>query len=315
MPITWLMPFICVTIWSLQAGEAALDSDASDAIVSGFFCCSFLNWRKTQKHTRFARIFRQLRMARQEGFPIERHTVTTDDGYLLGLYHIPSTAPAMPNATNTTAAPVVLIMHGLFASAADFLSLGRQYSLGYILSAAGFDIWLGNSRGTTFSRAHRTLNPDTDAKFWDYSFHEIGVYDLSAMIDYVRTAASVEAIHYVAHSQGCTALFVLLSERVAYNARLRSVNAMAPAVFMSASRAVDGMVVRYSDQLQTLSQRFGLYELSSQRPEWRALSGALSTLCPSGSRLQLMCVSAYFDSFSARLPPLTKVRALHCALG
>lgn len=262
----------------------------------------------------------QLRMVHQEGFPIERHTVPTEDGYQLGVYHIPATASAEPNATeysnNTTnTTPVVLIMHGLFASAADFLSLGRRYGLGYILSGAGFDVWLGNSRGTTFSRAHRSLNPDTDADFWDYSFHEIGLYDLAAMIDYVRAASGTEAIHYVAHSQGCTALFVLLSERSEYNARLRSVNAMAPAVFMSASQAVDGVVVRYSDQLQTLSQRFGVYELSTKRPEWRAISGALATLCPSGSRLQLMCVSAYFDSFSARLPPLTKVTTVHvCGL-
>lgn len=233
-------------------------------------------------------------MCTQEGIPIERHTVTTDDGYLLGLYRIPA---------NRSDAPAVLLMHGLFASGADYLTLGPRYSLAYVLAEAGFDVWLGNSRGTTFSRAHRTLDPDADDDFWNYSFHEIGRYDLPAMLDCIadeRGADRTGGVHYVCHSQGCTAFFVLLSERPEFAGRLRTAQLMAPAVFMPDSQAVDGVVVRYLDQLERLSRRMHIAEVSPRRFE-------LAAMCPTGSLLQMLCVNVYFTSFAANLPPLTKV--------
>ena len=40
----------------------------------------------------------------------------------------------------------------------------------YILANAGYDIWLGNARGNSYSRAHVKLNPDTDREFWDFRY-------------------------------------------------------------------------------------------------------------------------------------------------
>ena len=57
-------------------------------------------------------------------------------------------------------------------------------SLAYILADSGFDVWLGNNRGTTYSREHVNYTIH-DKEFWDFSFHEMGVYDLPAEIDYI----------------------------------------------------------------------------------------------------------------------------------
>jgi pimeloyl-ACP methyl ester carboxylesterase len=68
----------------------------------------------------------------------------------------------------------------------------------------GYDVWLGNNRGTTYSREHKYLNPDKDEAFWKYSFPELGDFDAPAQIDFVREKTGIEKVTYIGHSQGTT---------------------------------------------------------------------------------------------------------------
>lgn len=72
-------------------------------------------------------------------------------------------------------------------------------------------MWLGNARGNTYSRAHISLKK-SDSKFWDFSWHEMGIYDLPAAIEYVSniTRRSGQII-YIGHSMGTTMFFVFSS--------------------------------------------------------------------------------------------------------
>ena len=57
----------------------------------------------------------------------------------------------------------------------------------FVAARAGYDVWLGNSRGNTFSRRHVKFDPDNNGKkFWDFSFYEMGKYDLPAVIEKIQ---------------------------------------------------------------------------------------------------------------------------------
>lgn len=69
------------------------------------------------------------------------------------------------------------------------------------------------------------------------SFPFVGIYDVPASIDYVLQETNHKKLQYVAHSQGATAFFVMLSERPEYNDKIEMMHALAPAVFLSHSKS------------------------------------------------------------------------------
>ena len=81
-------------------------------------------------------------------------------------------------------APVVFMMHGLFASSENFVMNGSK-SPAIVLAKQGYDVWCGNHRGTKYARSHVKLNPDKDEKFWDFSFTEMGDFDLPTSIEFI----------------------------------------------------------------------------------------------------------------------------------
>jgi pimeloyl-ACP methyl ester carboxylesterase len=77
-------------------------------------------------------------------------------------------------------APAVFMQHGLMGSSEAFMMNGNN-SPAFVIANAGFDVWLGNNRGSRYARKHQTINPDTDpADFFNFSFFELGQYDATA---------------------------------------------------------------------------------------------------------------------------------------
>ena len=108
--------------------------------------------------------------------------MTTSDGYKLTVMHI-----TKKGAKLAKGAPVVFMQHGLISSAETYI-MNKENSPAFILGNAGFDVWLGNNRGTIYSRKNTHFEPSKDpSDFFDYSFYELGKYDAPAQIDFVRS--------------------------------------------------------------------------------------------------------------------------------
>lgn len=91
-------------------------------------------------------------------------------------------------------------------------------------------MWLGNVRGSTYSRSHVSLDADSN-EFWDFSFDEMAAGDIPAMVQYVLYQAGSSQLSYVGHSQGTTVLVGALAANPSLNDSIRSAALLAPAVF------------------------------------------------------------------------------------
>ncbi|XP_004369963.1 gastric triacylglycerol lipase isoform X2 [Trichechus manatus latirostris] len=125
------------------------------------------------------------------GYPNEEFEVVTEDGYILEINRIPH---GKKNSENTD---------------------------------AGYDVWLGNSRGNTWARRNIYYSPDS-VEFWAFSFDEMAKYDLPATIDFIVKKTGQEKLYYVGHSQGTTIGFIAFSTNPELAKRIKTFYALAP---------------------------------------------------------------------------------------
>ncbi|KAK9890789.1 hypothetical protein WA026_012133 [Henosepilachna vigintioctopunctata] len=92
-----------------------------------------------------------------------------------------------------------------------FWMLKGKKSPAFRLVQNGFDVWLANARGNDFSMKHVNMSA-SDPRFWDFSFHEMAVYDVPAAIDYIRKKTGQRyKITYIGHSMGTTISYIYSS--------------------------------------------------------------------------------------------------------
>ena len=64
------------------------------------------------------------------------------------------------------------------------------------------------------------------------SFHELGVYDLPAMISYITNTTSQKLITYIGYSMGTTASYVMAAERPDIARMVQAIISLAPIAFV-----------------------------------------------------------------------------------
>ncbi|GMR45030.1 hypothetical protein PMAYCL1PPCAC_15225, partial [Pristionchus mayeri] len=166
----------------------------------------------------------QVELVKRWGYPVEKHDVITKDGYILDLTRIPRGREDNRNISR----PVILLVHGLFASGTQWLLNPPDLSAGFIYADAGLDVFIANMRGTTYGRRHLKMDPDTDNDFWKFSFDEMARYDLPAIIDNTLNVSCEDQLYLMGHSQGTLVAFLLLSNKPRYNSKIKKLFLMSP---------------------------------------------------------------------------------------
>ncbi|KAJ9577879.1 hypothetical protein L9F63_025261, partial [Diploptera punctata] len=217
------------------------------------------------------------------GYPVEIHTVESD-GYILTLHRIPK-----GRKEHKQERPPVIIHHALLCSSFDWVVLGPDKSLAFILADQGYDVWLANSRGNTYSRKHVSLDP-SDSAFWKFSWHEMGKRDVPAEIDYILAITGYKKLFYIGHSMGTTMFFVMMSERPEYNSKIQVMIGLAPAVKFARNKSRISYMMEYVAEsiVEGLLNLIGYQEFLPQTSMLNPLS---RIMCRETAFTQRFCIS------------------------
>lgn len=121
--------------------------------------------------------------------------MVSDDGYVYQLYRIPGKVGEATGAPK----PAVLMMPGLECDMNFWTCNEAEKVPPFVLAEQGYDVWLGNNRGTRYAQYHTELSPDSE-KYWQFSQEELGLVDVPTFIDYILESTGQEKLTYIGHS-------------------------------------------------------------------------------------------------------------------
>lgn len=241
-------------------------------------------------------------------YPWESHHITTEDNYILRTFRI----QAM-NTEITSGKPVVFLQHGTLDSADDWIINEEDNSIGLRLANAGYDVWIGNSRGNKYSLNTSVKMSQKD--YWNFSFQEMAWYDVPANIKYVLEQTGKDDLIYFGHSQGTTAMFASLSDKKTrdyVNSKVSKYIALAPVTYLANCPSVFyNMMAWQAPNIEIMSKTWGVYDMSpgtcsetSKDAEFRAALCAIAKpFCLAG--LELTDADPRYDNIK-RLPYFQK---------
>lgn len=227
-------------------------------------------------------------LIKKYGYPAEEHTITTADGYILTVHRIPHGRVETPPPEGGR--PVVWLQHGLMCSSSDWIMNTVEKALPYRLAEAGYDVWMGNARGNTYSKGHVTLS-NKEEQFWQFSWHEMGMYDVPAFIDYALDVTGQKDLYYFGHSMGTTMFFTGMSLRPEYNSKIRLMNAFAPVAFTEHMISPIKLIAPFSASIEWLLNFFKAWEFL---PSNEIMDFLGATICHEESLIQGLCSNVVF---------------------
>jgi pimeloyl-ACP methyl ester carboxylesterase len=127
--------------------------------------------------------------------------------------------------------------------------------------------------------------------FWTFSWHEIGVFDVPAVINYSLTTTGQDSLYWVGHSMGTTQFFVAMSEHPELNSKIKLMSAFAPVSYTEHMISPIALLAPLADLLDDIFQFLGVGELLPSSPLMDFLG---ATICRETSPLQGVCTNLLF---------------------
>ena len=143
------------------------------------------------------------------GYSWEPHQVDTDDGWRLSLLRI----TAVRDVPIKSDKPPVFMIHGAFGTGDGFMKgFWGGKGIAGLLAEQGYDVWLGNSRGTPYSNHNSKDGTWSDEEKWDFDWSDMGLYDIPAFVDKIIEVTEKPKVTLMGNSQGGAQIFYALAK-------------------------------------------------------------------------------------------------------
>ena len=143
------------------------------------------------------------------GYGWEAFTLTTEDDYILTLFHI-TDKKGYDIEQDESLKPVLFMPGQGTDSTASILPIKTVEPMVFQLFDNGFDVWMANNRGTKYSQGHKTLTT-LDPEYWAFSWAEMGLYDSITNVKFVKEKTGKQ-VSFIGVSQGTVQMFYALSK-------------------------------------------------------------------------------------------------------
>ncbi|GLJ43821.1 hypothetical protein SUGI_0912390 [Cryptomeria japonica] len=179
------------------------------------------------------------------------YSIGTSDGFKLGVQRL--------NIPSFSKGPV-LLNHGVLSGGDSWILNPPGESPAFILADAGYDVWIGNARTTSFSYGHEYLT-ENDKAYWDWSVDELAAIDLPTMV-YLVNNITKRNMHFIGFSQGTQAALAAFSEG-SIGDKVEKVALLAPVAYVSHAYTPIGVAAAVL-HLDKVFQDLGLHSFSTK---------------------------------------------------
>ncbi|XP_026679646.1 lipase 1 [Diaphorina citri] len=123
------------------------------------------------------------------------------------------------------------------------------------------------------------------------SWHEHGLYDVPAMIDYILSVTRRPTLSYIGHSMGTTMFYVMASMRPEYNRKINLQISLAPVAYVSRMKSYPLVFKHFADNIKYITKvlrKNRKYEILERR-----LANPIAIICKDPT-LRPICYQAAF---------------------
>ncbi|CAH1963577.1 unnamed protein product [Acanthoscelides obtectus] len=183
------------------------------------------------------------------GFFSVTHLVITEDGYALKL--IQAWDLNGQRAGKKMLPDPVVVGHGHMQDSNSMVFQGDM-SIVQQLIKQGYYVWLVNFRGNSYSAAHMTIRDKT--KFYDFSFDEMGMYDMPAVLKTVKRLTKTSGTPvFLGYGMSNAAAFIYaITKPQEAQKYLKGIVAWAPLIYVSNMKSLVWFALQFVPYFESL---------------------------------------------------------------
>ena len=123
----------------------------------------------------------------KNGYIHSSYLITTPDRYVLTVKRISGHSSESLEGQQGQNKQPIYFQHGILCSSDDWVLNSPDKSPAFLAVDQGYDVWLGNFRGNRYSRDHLDYDPSIHMRYWQFSWSEMGKYDIPTILEYIKS--------------------------------------------------------------------------------------------------------------------------------